>query len=61
MGRRTPPRVQRARARPSPDPARPMPRQATPVSPARAHTYKASQGSSRTPSRALDLTGARDH
>jgi hypothetical protein len=51
-------RPERARARPTPDPARPMPRQATPVSPARA--YKAGQGFSRTPPRALDLTGARD-
>jgi hypothetical protein len=50
-----------ARARPAPEPTRPMPRQATPVSPARARAYKASQGFSRTPPRALDLTGARDH
>ena len=54
-------RPERARARPAPDPARPAPRQATPVSPARARAYKASQGFSRTPPRALDLTGARDH
>jgi hypothetical protein len=47
-----------ARARPVPKPTRPGSRQATPVSPARA--YKASQGFSRTPPRALDLTGARD-
>jgi hypothetical protein len=47
-----------ARARPAPKPACPAPRQATYVSPARA--YKASQGFSRTPPRALDLTGARD-
>jgi hypothetical protein len=53
-------RPERARARPAPEPARPAPRQATPVSPARARAYKASQGFSRTPSRALDLTGARD-
>jgi hypothetical protein len=51
-------RPERARARPAPDPACPAPRQATPVSPARA--YKAGQGFSRTPPRALDLTGARD-
>jgi hypothetical protein len=51
-------RPERARARPSPEPARPAPRQATPVSP--AYAYKASQGFSRTPPRALDLTGARD-
>jgi hypothetical protein len=51
------------RARPAPDPARPVPRQATPVSPARARAraYKASRGFNRTPPRALDLTGARDH
>jgi hypothetical protein len=49
-----------ARARPAPEPSRPTPRQATPVSPARACAYKASQGFSRTPPRALDLTGARD-
>jgi hypothetical protein len=47
-----------ARARPTPEPMRPGSRQATPVSPARS--YKASQGFSRTPPRALDLTGARD-
>jgi hypothetical protein len=51
-------RPERARARPAPDPAHPAPRQAMPVSTARA--YKANQGSSRTPPRALDLTGARD-
>jgi hypothetical protein len=50
-----------ARARPAPEPTRPAPLQATPVSPARARAYKASQGFSRTPPRALDLTGARDH
>jgi hypothetical protein len=49
-----------ARARPVPEPACPAPRQATLVSPARARAYKASQGFSRTPPRALDLTGARD-
>jgi hypothetical protein len=49
-----------ARARPAPEPARPAPRQATPMSPAHARAYKASQGFSRTPPRALDLTGARD-
>jgi hypothetical protein len=49
-----------ARARPAPEPACPTPRQATPVSPARARAYKASQGFSRMPPRALDLTGARD-
>jgi hypothetical protein len=49
-----------ARARPVPEPARPASRQATPVSPARARAYKASQGFSRTHPRSLDLTGARD-
>jgi hypothetical protein len=53
-------RPERARARPAPDPARPTPRQATPVSPAYTRAYKVSQGFSRTPPRALDLTGARD-
>jgi hypothetical protein len=53
-------RPELARARPAPDPARPAPRQDTPVSPARARAYKASQGFSRTPRRALDLIGARD-
>jgi hypothetical protein len=51
-------RPERARAHPAPDPACPAPRQATLVSPARARAYKASQGSSRMPPRALDLTGA---
>jgi hypothetical protein len=51
-----------ARARPAPEPARLAPHQATPVTPARAraHNYKSSQGFSRTPPRALDLTRARD-
>ena len=49
-----------ARARPTLEPARPTPRQATPMSPACARAYKASQGFSRTPLLALDLTGARD-
>jgi hypothetical protein len=31
------------------------------VSPARARVYKAHRSFSRTPPRALDLTGARDH
>jgi hypothetical protein len=53
-------RPERARARLAPDPVCPTPRQATPVSPARARTYKASQGFSRTSPHALDLTGARD-
>jgi hypothetical protein len=53
-------RPERARARPAPDPARPAPRQATPVSPARTRVYKARRSFSRTPPRALDLTGARD-
>jgi hypothetical protein len=53
-------RPERTRACPAPDPACPTPRQATPVSPARAHDYKASRSFSRTPPRALDLTGARD-
>jgi hypothetical protein len=52
--------LERARARPAPDPARPAPRQATPMSPARARAYKAGQGFSHTLPRALDLTGARD-
>jgi hypothetical protein len=60
MGGRTPPRVRRARARPAPDPTRPAPRHATPVSPARARAYKVSKGFSCTPPRTLDLTGARD-
>ena len=54
-------RSERARARPAPDPARPAPRQAVPVSHARAHAYKAHRSFNRTPPRALDLTGARDH
>jgi hypothetical protein len=53
-------RPERARAHLAPDPARPAPRQATPVSPARARAYKVGQGFSHTPPRALDLTGARD-
>jgi hypothetical protein len=53
-------RPERARARPAPDPACLAPRQATPVSPARARAYKASQSFSRTLPCALDLTGARD-
>jgi hypothetical protein len=53
-------RPELARARPAPDPVSPAPRQATPVSPARVRAYKVSQCFSRTPSRALDLTGARD-
>jgi hypothetical protein len=53
-------RPERAGARPASDPARPALRQATPVSPSRAHAYKASQGFSRMPPLALDLTGARD-
>jgi hypothetical protein len=51
---------ERARARPAPDPARPTPRQATPMSHVCAHAYKASQGFSCTPPHTLDLTGARD-
>jgi hypothetical protein len=54
-------RPERARARPAPEPARPAPRHAMHVSPTSAPAYKASQGCSRTPPRALDLTGARDH
>jgi hypothetical protein len=53
-------RPERARACPAPDPARPAPRQATLVSLARARAYKASRRFSRTPPRALNLTGARD-
>jgi hypothetical protein len=51
-------RPERARARLVPNPARPAPRQATLVFPARA--YKANRSFSRTPPRALDLTEARD-
>ena len=54
-------RSERARARPAPDPARPAPRRAVPVSPARARAYKASSGVDCTPPRTLDLTGARNH
>jgi hypothetical protein len=54
-------RPERARARPAPDPTHPAPRQATPVSPACVRAYKARQGFSRMPPRALDLTGVRDH
>jgi hypothetical protein len=54
-------RSERARARPAPDPARPAPRRAVPVSPARARAYKASSSIDRTPPRTLDLTGARNH
>jgi hypothetical protein len=54
-------RPEHARARPAPDPTCPAPRQATTVSPACARAYKAGQGFSHTPPRALDLTGARDH
>jgi hypothetical protein len=53
-------RPELARARPAPDPVRSTPRQATPMSPACARAYKASQCFSRTPPRALDFTGARD-
>ena len=54
-------RSERARACPVLDPARPAPRQVVPVSPARARAYKAHRSFNRTPPRALDLTGARDH
>jgi hypothetical protein len=54
-------RSDRARARPAPDPACLAPRQAVPVSPARARAYKAPRDFDRTPPRALDLTEARDH
>jgi hypothetical protein len=62
MGRRTPPRVRRALNAPkhAQRPTPRAPRQATLVSPARARAYKASQGFSRMPPLALDLTGARD-
>jgi hypothetical protein len=53
-------RPKRARARPAPDTPQPAPHQAMHVSAARARAYKANQGFSRTPPRALDLTGARD-
>jgi hypothetical protein len=53
-------RPERATACPAPKPARPAPRQATPVSPSRARAYKASQGFGRTPPSTLDLTGAWD-
>jgi hypothetical protein len=46
---------------PAPDPARPTPRQAASVSPARARAYKSPSGVDRTPLRTLDLTGARNH
>jgi hypothetical protein len=46
---------------PAPDPVRPAPRRAVPVSPAHARAYKASLGVDRTPPRTLDLTGARNH
>jgi hypothetical protein len=49
-----------ARARLAPELARLALRQATPVSPARARAYKASQGFSHMPPCALDLTGAQD-
>jgi hypothetical protein len=63
MGRRTPPRVRRALNAPehAQRPTPRAPRRSMPVSPARARSYKASQGVSRTPPRALDLTGAQDH
>jgi hypothetical protein len=54
-------RSEHARACPVLDPARPAPRQVVPVSPARARAYKAHRSFNRTPPRALDLTGARDH
>jgi hypothetical protein len=54
-------RFERARARPAPDPARPAPRRAVPVSPARARAYKAPKDFNLTPPHALDLTGALDH
>jgi hypothetical protein len=62
MGRRTPPCVRCALNAPehAQRPNSCAPRQATPVSPARTRAYKASQGFSRTPLRALDLTGVRD-
>jgi hypothetical protein len=46
---------------PAPDTARPAPRQAVPVSPARARAYKSPSGVDHTPPRMLDLTGARNH
>jgi hypothetical protein len=58
MGRRTPPRVQRALREPEHAPA---PRQAAPASPACARAYKSPSGVDRTPPRTLDLTGARNH
>jgi hypothetical protein len=54
-------RSKRARARPTPDPTRPAPRRAAPVSPACARAYKAHRSFNRTPPRALHLTGAGDH
>jgi hypothetical protein len=54
-------RSERARARPAPDPARPVPRRTAPVSPARARAYKAHRSVNRTPPCALHLTVARDH
>jgi hypothetical protein len=46
---------------PAPDPTRPAPRQAVLASPACARAYKSPLGVDRTPPRALDLTGARNH
>ena len=54
-------RSERDRARPAPDLACPALHRAAPVSPARARAYKAHRSFNRTPPRALDLTGARDH
>jgi hypothetical protein len=53
-------RPELARARPAPEPVCPAPRRAMLVSPARARAYKPSQGFSRTPPCALDLTRARE-
>jgi hypothetical protein len=55
-------RSERARARPAPDPARPAPRRAALVSPARARAYKAHRSFNRTPcvlstSPELEITG----
>jgi hypothetical protein len=54
-------RSERARARLTPNPVRPAPCRAAPVSPAHARAYKAHRSFNRTPSRALHFTGARDH
>jgi hypothetical protein len=58
MGRRTPPRFRLALREPEHARARPRAPRATP---SRARAYKSPSGVDRTPSRKLDLTGARNH